>query len=134
MNQFFKKVIHEKAKVYHPALLPKEIPRGKVGDCFDFCLALCVTHPEYRYVEGLVFINNKWIYHAWLTDSEGILAYDPTWKAVTKEGKEMPLFMAKYFGVVMDTKKVMEFYTTTEYKALLKNYWRDKKLAEECIC
>lgn len=138
INEFRKKAIHEKGKRYHPAVLPDEIMRGKVGDCFDWCLAIAKVLPKYRYVEGIAMVNvgtptADWIHHAWLTDEEGVLAYDPTWRAEKKDGTIVPL-PAVYIGVLMDTDKVMEFVTTTEYKAVLENYWRNEELAKQCIC
>lgn len=136
-NPFMKKMIHEKGKQYYSAILPKEIVRGKVGDCFDYCLAIAVILPKYRYVEGIAMVNvgtptAGFIHHAWLTDEEGLVAYDPTWRA-DREGIEMPM-PAHYIGVLMHTDKVMEFVTKTEYKAVLENYWRDEELAKSCIC
>jgi len=130
MNKFFKKAIHFKGKHYYGSQLPSEIPRGAVGDCFDHCLAVAMMFPEYQYVEGLAFINKRWIYHAWLA-KDGISAFDPTWRAVDKDGKEVALSMVHYIGVKMDKKLVMEFVLATGYKAVLKNYWRKKDLAEK---
>lgn len=131
MNKFFKKAIHFKGKHYYGAGLPAEIPRGAVGNCFDHCLAVATMFPEYQYVEGLAFINKKWIYHAWLA-KDGINAFDPTWKAVDNlTGKEVALSMVHYIGVKLDKKLVMDFVLKTGYKAVLKNYYRDKELAEK---
>ena len=130
MNKFFKKVIHIKGRHYYGSKLPDEIPRGAVGDCFDHCLAIATMFPEYHYVEGLAFIDNKWIYHAWLA-KDNINAFDPTWRAVDKDGKEVSLSMVHYIGVKMDKKLVMDFVLNTGYKAVLKNYYRNKKLAEQ---
>lgn len=131
MNPFADKVINTLGKVYFPALLPSEIERGKLGDCFDHCLIQALYNPQYQYVEGLVYspLRKEWIYHAWLTD--GIYAYDPTWHAKDITGKELPLSMMKYIGVEMDVKKVAEFVRSTEYKAVFENYWRNERLAEE---
>ncbi len=132
MNKFFKKAIHFKGKHFYGSILPKEIPRGEIGDCFDHCLAIAKTFSKYKYVEGLALVNKKWIYHAWLTEEgQEQLALDPTWYAVNKQGERVPLEMIQYIGVKMDTELVMEFVLKTGYKAVLKNYYRDKELAQK---
>lgn len=133
MNAFAQKIIHEKGKRHYSATLPKEIPRGPVGDCFDWCIVVALKFPQYEYVEGIVYnpIAKKWIYHAWLTD--GTHAFDPTWKAVNDDGAEIPLHMMHYIGVQMDKTKVADFMRETEYKAVLKNYWRNKDLARAAV-
>src|ERR1035441_9495717 len=76
--------------------LPREVPRGPLGECFKNCAdvailsdmfnedgspALLYSKP-YRYVEGIALElkqgkNPKMVYHAWLTD--GKRAIDPTY-------------------------------------------------------
>lgn len=131
MNEYADKLIHEKGKQYYAGLLPKEIPRGKVGDCFDWCLVLALKHPEYQYCEGMVLIQGKWYYHAWLT-KDGMTAVDPTWMAIdNKTNEEIPLSMAHYIGVKMDKMLVVEFMKKTEYKAVMKNYFRAPDIAQK---
>lgn len=130
MNTFAKKLIHEKGKQYYAGPLPEEIMRGKVGDCFDWCLVIAKMFPKYRYVEGGALIQGKWYHHAWLTE-DGKTALDPTWGAVNKEGKFIPLSMVHYVGVEMETEKVMAFVLDTGYKAVLKNYYRNHELAKK---
>ncbi len=133
MNKFFKEKIHTHGKRYIGTRLPDELGRGKIGDCFDHCIVLAMHFPKYRYVEGLAKVpgNKSWIHHAWLTDETGEMAYDPTWYAKTDNGEEVGLSMIHYVGVVMDTMKVADFVRTTEYKAVLKNYWRAPELANK---
>ncbi len=136
MNNFFKKVIHEKAKLMYSAHLPDDIKRGEIGDCFDHCvIQAMVSKGKYRYVEGVALIDGKWIYHAWLTDEKGFHAFDPTWRAQNDAGeiKNIPLNSIHYLGVVMNLEKVVEFMRKTEYKAVLKNYYRAEDLAKECV-
>lgn len=133
MNKFFKEKIHTHGKRHYGAVLPKELPRGRIGDCFDHCILLAMMFPQYRYVEGIAKVPNKkdWIYHAWLTDEKGEVAYDPTWHAKDESEEDVGTFMIHYIGVVMDTKKVADFMLETKYKAVLKNYWRAPELADK---
>lgn len=136
MNKFLKKVIHERAKRMHSAPLPADIARGDIGDCFDHCVIQALkSNGKYRYVEGLAYINKEWIYHAWLTDEQCFNAFDPTWKMETGAGeiKNIPSSFIHYLGVVMDLQKVIEFMKKTEYKAVLKNYYRAADLAKEAV-
>jgi len=133
MNKFFKKAIHEKAKHFYSVLLPSDISRGKTGNCFDHCVIEAMkSNGKYLYVEGLAFIDGKWIYHAWLTDKNKVCAYDPTWGVVNERvgiiNMKLPV---NYLGVVMEVDKVIDFMQKTKYKAVLKNYWRAKNLAKE---
>ena len=130
MNSFAEKLINQKGKQFYAGPLPEELIRGKVGDCFDWCLALAKMFPKYKYVEGGAFINGEWHHHAWLTE-DGKTALDPTWSAKTKEGKYIPLTMVHYVGVVMDNDAVMEFVLKTGYKAILKNHYRNHELAKK---
>lgn len=131
MNSFATKIMANRAVIYKPATLPEDIERGKLGDCFDHCLLQAAKNEKYTYVEGYVFspLRQEWIYHAWLTDGEH--AFDPTWRATNAAGEDVVLFMMKYIGVPMDTKKTARFVSGTGYKAVFKNYWRDPHLANK---
>jgi hypothetical protein len=139
--------VHKHGKFFQPAILPKDIKRGPMGKCFDVCLLHALHNPDLQYVEGIAFpirpsvevspgivVNDRpqWILHAWLTDAEGKIAYDPTWYATDKDGKEVPPPIV-YHGIVMDAKKVGRFVMETEYCCVLENQWRDPALAKEAI-
>lgn len=141
------KQIHDHGAFFQPAVLPKDIKRGPMGKCFDVCLLIALSNPEFRYVEGLAYPlkastevspgivvkqEPDWILHAWLTDETGEIAYDPTWYAVDKDGIEVPPPVV-YHGIVMDAKKVGRFVLETEYCCVLENQWRDPALAKEAI-
>ena len=131
-----RETIHKKSKHMYSAPLPADIARGEIGDCFDHCVVQAlISKGKYKYVEGLVYINKEWIYHAWLTDEQGINAFDPTWKMETGTGevKNIPSSFAHYLGVIMDLEKVIEFMKKTEYKAVLKNYYRAEDLAKQAV-
>jgi hypothetical protein len=124
-----KVLIH--GKRYNPAMLPNEIKRGKVGDCFDTALIQTLKNPKFRYVEGIAKrpSNGEWVLHAWLTD--GVNAFDPTW-GILFLGKFFPL-KTEYIGIEMNAKQVLEFCVNTEYRSVLHNGWRDEKRSEKLL-
>lgn len=120
-------------KQYIPALPPKSMHRGIVGDCFDICLVNALTNPALRYVEGMAMnpkVEGEWILHAWLTDGEH--AFDPTWKAFTEDNEEVPL-PTYYIGFEMETPKVAAFVKATGYKSVVDNSWRNPELAKNAL-
>lgn len=126
------KFIKNKGRQFYPLLCPSDIKRGKTGDCFDHCLMEAVkSRGKYRYCEGIVLIKGQWIHHAWLTDSGGLQAYDPTWKALTKDNQEIPLGMATYVGAILDLRTVVDFVQATEYKSPFANADKNPGLAEK---
>lgn len=120
-------------QIYEPAMLPKEVQRGRIGHCFDNCIMAALRSKHLRYVEGVASDpsvgNEVWILHAWLTD--GVRAYDPTWRA--KRGKKEVPLPAVYLGIEMDKNEVAKFMIATEYAGVLANGWRDKKRANAAI-
>lgn len=121
------KLIITRGKTYKPALLPLNIERGKLSECFDWCALQAMKHPEYSYVEGLASNPEdpeNYILHAWLTD--GVHAYDPTWQA-TKGIDEKPV-PSHYIGIEMPTLKVLMFMQATGYQGVIANRWRAPKL------
>ena len=121
-------------KQFKPAILPSEIKRGKMGDCFDVCILNAMNNKKYKYVEG--FVRNPkdkdhWIMHAWLTDGEH--AFDPTWIALDKRDKKEIPIPTIYVGIEMNTMKVAEFLLEVKYKSVLANGWRNRKLASEIL-
>lgn len=77
-------------KFYTPAPLPVDVERGMKQECFKNAITGTVWS-DYIYVEGYAY-NLIPTLHAWLTDEENLLAYDPTWD----QGKE-------YFGIAFDS-------------------------------
>lgn len=124
-------------KKYVPAIVPSELKRGKVGDCFDWTLVQAMLNPKYRYVEGIAKrpSNGEWVLHAWLTDGEH--AFDLTWgmyfgKSV-QEAKVIIPCPTEYIGVEMDTMGVVDFYRNVQYKSVLHNGWRDEQRSEKLL-
>lgn len=116
-------------KNYRSQLLPNDIERGRVGDCFDHCTIQAMRNRKYKYVEGIALepgTKDSWMLHAWLTDGES--AFDPTWLAI-KGGEKMPV-PTIYIGVEMEIDNVIEFMLSTRYKSVLSNAWRDPQAAD----
>lgn len=120
-------------KKYIPAMLPPEIERGRVGDCFDWTLIQAHLNPKYKYVEGIAKRLNKdeWVLHAWLTD--GVHAFDCTWGVQFNQGGQVYPLPTEYIGVEIDTKGTADFYRATEYKSVLWNGWRDEQRSEKLL-
>ena len=120
-----------KGKSYIPAIAPKHLERGKVGDCFDTCVLAAVRHGV-KYVEGAARnpLTKEWILHAWVTD--GVHAWDLTWQA-NINGVEQPV-PTEYIGLEMDTRLVVDFMRATKYKGILDNAWRDLERVNKILC
>lgn len=119
--QELKEYMTTHGRQYVPALLPKEIRRGKVKTCFDTCVKNAIDNNEtFRYVEGIALHPNKqiWILHAWLTD--GVHAYDPTWQAFDHEQNEVVLPVT-YVGIELPLKPVGQFMLKTKYCGVIAN-------------
>ena len=139
MKEIIEKVLIY-GKKYKPAMLPSELERGRVGDCFDWTLVQAILNPKYRYVEGLAQrpSNGEWVLHAWLTD--GVHAFDLTWGMYFGKSREdaiknnliLPLDI-EYIGIEMETKGVIDFCRTTEYRSVLHNGWRDEERSEKLL-
>ncbi len=131
------KYITDNGKEYDPHQIPEGILdiRGEVGDCYDTCLLAVVKYPHLRYVEGLARnpLTGEWILHAWVTDEDDKLAFDLTWKAVNKETKQEIFIPTTYIGVQMNTKLVVEFVKTTEYKGVFANHFRNPDLMKRLL-
>lgn len=126
------KLIFNIGRVYIPEDLPDDIPYKQLHHCFDDC-AVIALQGKYRYVEGLARnpMTGEWILHAWLTDHTGIVAYDPTWKAI-KNGKAMAV-QTRYIGVQMNIMNVAKFMMETKYQGVFANAWRSPELARKII-
>ena len=133
-----KVLIH--GKKYIPAIVPSELERGRVGDCFDWTLIQAMLNPKYKYVEGIARrpSNGDWVLHAWLTD--GVHAFDLTWgmyfgksrEEAIKANRVLPC-PTEYIGIEMETKGVIDFYKSTQYKSVLHNGWRDEQRSEKLL-
>lgn len=130
-NQPIEHRIMRKGKQYIPALLPADIPRGKMGHCFDNCAVIAIEG-KYKYVEGIAgsFKDGVQIMHAWLTD--GVHAFDRTWKAYDLDGKEIP-FPGFYIGIEMDVHSVAEFMLKTKHAGVFPNAYMAPELAEKLL-
>lgn len=126
--------VYSSGKVFTPAVVPEDIRRGKVGDCFDTSLLNAVHNRKYRYVEGIAMhpTLHRYVFHAWLTDEEGENAYDPTWRVMLGNQLEMPM-ITTYIGFPIGIDEIAKFVSTTEYKSVLANGWRNPELAQKCI-
>ena len=118
-----------------PAEVPKDLPRGKVGQCYDHCVAnllMPVQRRKYKYVEGITRDPRdprRWVLHAWITD--GKRAFDLTWGQMTPIG--MVPILTDYIGIEMPIKKVAAFMLDTEYAGVFANAWRSPEQARECV-
>ena len=132
MDKKLEKIILEKGKNYIPKLAPKNIKRGKVGDCFDTSIIAALKH-NLKYVEGMARNphTGEWILHAWVSD--GVHAFDLTWYAENAYG-EMFAVQTEYVGVEMDTMLVCDFMKATGYKSVFNNAWRDQERANKILC
>jgi hypothetical protein len=137
LNSFADKYVHELGTQFVAVELPEDIERGELGRCFDnSLLQVLKSKGKYRYVEGFAYTPTKkeWVHHGWMTDDTGVLAFDPTWKALGKDGKtEYGLYHAGfvYVGVVMDTQKVLDFVLDTEYCSVFEHYKKNEELAKK---
>jgi hypothetical protein len=128
------KLVLDNGKSYKTAMLPADIEQGPLGQCFDWCALQAVQHRNYRYVEGVASDPtdpDNWILHAWLTDGEH--AFDPTWYAESTEDAVRRPVPSDYIGIEMDILDVAAFMRVTGYQGILGNYWRNTKLADECL-
>jgi hypothetical protein len=128
----FKQLQQLGARYYESALLPEDIQRGEVGQCFDTCIMQAMAcFPKYKYVEGYAKPSSKkhWILHAWLTDGEHAL--DPTWRA-TEKGADI-IMPATYYGIILDIQSVFRFMMETGYQGVLANAERNPKLARQAM-
>lgn len=118
-------------KEYVSALLPNDLKRMPLHQCFDNCAVTALTS-KYRYVEGIAQNphTRKFMAHAWLTD--GVHAFDVTWGAFNEKNEEIP-FPGKYFGIEMPIQEVANFMITTGYVGVLMNSFRDLELAGKII-
>lgn len=126
-------LVVKRGKFYRSSVLPKDIPRGDVGICFDWCALQAAKNRKYRYVEGLASNPENpedWLLHAWLTDGEN--AYDPTWSAKDDDGVEHPV-PSQYLGIEMDIEKVANFMTTTGYQGVIANHYRNEQIWKEIL-
>lgn len=120
-------------KVYIPAIVPPELPRGRVGDCFDWTLVQAMMNRKYKYVEGVAKrpSNDEWVLHAWLTDGEHV--FDLTWGMYFKDKTVVLPLPTLYYGVEMETSAVVDFYRSVKYKSVLWNGWRDEERAKKIL-
>lgn len=129
-RSFLEEFVHQKGRRFYAAMLPTDIQRGLPGDCFDHCLLQAMySRGKYQYCEGVALIDGKWIHHAWLSDMDSLYAFDPTWRAVDKDGKDQPLEMVFYCGATLNLDLVMKFVIKTEFKSPLANYEKDTETA-----
>lgn len=136
MNDIPKELIdwvHKHGEGYTPQILPTDIARGKVGECFDYCTVVALGE-HYSYVEGLALrpgSTDDWMLHAWLTDGWENMAYDPTWRAFDFAGEDIAV-PTTYIGVELAVKDVTKFMLDTRYSGVLANAWRNPELARKC--
>lgn len=113
---------------------PKNIVRGKVGDCYDTSMVNVMESflqgGSLKYVEGIARHpeTDEWILHAWLFDTDKGVGYDPTWKVIFM-GEERPV-PTEYIGIDIPIEVFSRFVGETQYKCLLENSWRAPHLVE----
>jgi hypothetical protein len=73
------RVILEHGIWFQPGDRPKEIPRGRPGQCFSNCLGWTFLLPDrFIYCEGMA-VGVIPTHHGWLIDRETGQMFDPTW-------------------------------------------------------
>lgn len=108
--------------MYAPKVCPGFILRGKPGHCFDASLINALLNQDkLRYVEGMAFMRTtgEWAPHAWVTD--GLWAFDPTWRAYDNRRKTEVPVPTRYMGIELDSQKAAEFVSETEYQGIMAN-------------
>lgn len=133
LNKRLARYIEREGKSYQAALLPEGVERGPLGYCYDWCLALAMRHPEYRYVEGIAEDPEhpgRWILHAWLTD--GKHAFDPTWQATNNAGEDR-ILPVEYIGIEMRADQVLKFILKVGNVGVLAGREENRSLYEEII-
>lgn len=120
IDDYTRELVEKFGKSYIPAILPSDITRGEPGHCYDWSLMQAVLSDEkYLYVEGIASTHTgEERAHGWLTD--GVYAFDPTWGAFTRKGKELP-FPGTYQGVVIDTRGASEYLIRTGNAGVTQN-------------
>ena len=131
------RLVEEYGRQYKAAILPDDIERGTPGICFDWCALQASKNRKYTYVEGVALDpdlarqgKERWILHAWLTDGEH--AFDPTWQAIDKDGKQHPL-PSIYIGIPMAIQAVFTFMRMTGYQGVLANRFRLPALVDDIL-
>lgn len=123
---------------YLPGYTPPIMTRGDVGDCFDTVLINVLNNQEeLRYVEGYAKhpYLDTWVHHAWCTNREGVMAFDPTWGVQLKSGGNKTIYpiQTEYIGFEIPIGRLIEFILDTEYKAILANASRNVTLAGNAL-
>src|SRR6185369_7212568 len=71
----------------HDLELPSDLEFGEISECFKNCLLAALrSNGKYLYCEGIGIVDDEAYVHAWLTDANREVAYDLTWKAISKKG------------------------------------------------
>jgi hypothetical protein len=111
-----------RGKVYLPSELPADLGYGRPGECFSTCLLAALgSNGKYLYCEGIGVLFDEAYAHAWLTDADGEVAYDLTWRVengVTGKSSAVPAF---YKGVVLDLEACKKMVLSTGRGGIIAN-------------
>lgn len=123
VDPYIKMMVEDHGKYFIPAKLPRNIKRGRIGDCFDTCMDnLIRDQGSFGYVEGIATTGGQDYYHSWITDSYGRYSYDPTWFAIdNKTGEETAPHTTTYKGLIFWPPDVFWFVRATTFKGVLIN-------------
>jgi len=110
--------ILKNGKFYEPKELPKDIPEGKVKDCFMNAWHLAIDRPDLTYVEGYASSIIP-VLHAWCVDKQGNVI-DPTWGT----GKA-------YYGVLFTKDYIMKTAMRRKIFGIIDNYQEGYPLLKE---
>lgn len=134
LDDYIIKLTNDHGKEYLPAVLPKDLERGKLHHCFDNSFLQAIRHPKYRYVEGIAVVFDKdgthVSVHAWLTD--GTYAYDPTWVAYSRDGREVTI-PAVYRGIELDMEAVTKYVIATRRQGVIPNRTLKPRLFKQVL-
>ncbi len=139
ITKLIEDIVKKHGKSYVLALLPDDLERGKIGDCFEHCLFSAFLSQRvnnkraYYYVEGIAGCEAiGFAHHAWLTD--GNHAYDPTWYVICDDsGKRVDISMFSYFGIELGAVDTLRFFKETGYKGFLNNRERAPEMFDRIL-
>lgn len=122
IDDYLRDLILRHGKSYRPQVLPPDLVRMNMNQCFDNCLAQTFLSDKYGYVEGIATVMKpdgtiEATAHAWITD--GVNAFDPTWLA-ERGADEVPM-PATYVGVELDALAVAGYVMATGQAGVIAN-------------
>jgi hypothetical protein len=117
--------ILDKGKLYKNVdvkTLPKDVPQGKLGNCFMDAFNLMMdSNEKYKYVEGYVTVHGVPIMHAWNEDANGNVV-DRTLGGKNALGRDRN---SEYYGVLMSKDEVLKTVLSRGKYGTIENWEQD---------